>query len=344
MKKLLSFLVVAACTTALPGQTPGKKLPGNKAEITPKAANAPAAAEAPKTSALNKTTLESYVRHLQAWDHTITVEVGDPKPAPMDGFYAVNVHASKDQAYQDLVFYVSKDGKHILEGSVYQTSENPFKADLDKLKPITASAPNYGTAGAPVVIVEFSDFQCPYCKEEAKTLRNSLLTAYPKEVHLYHLDMPLEHLHPWARSAAVAGHCIAKQNAGAFWSYYDWIYEHQADMTLDNLTGKVMEWAKGKNDLDSLQLNRCMEAKETDSEVAKSIEEAKGLRINQTPFFFVNGRRMAGAVDWATLKHVIDDEIEYQKTAKNAGEDCGCSATLPSIGGVPTTTPLGGLK
>ncbi len=153
----------------------------------------------------------------------------------MEGFYEIGVHASKDKATSDIVYYVSKDGKHILQGSVFETAENPFKPDLDKLKGITAFSPHYGTQGAPVVIVEFSDFECPYCREEAKTLRANILKDYPKEVHLYHLDLPLEGVHPWARAAAIAGHCVYKQNGGAFWDYYDWIYEHQTDITADNL-------------------------------------------------------------------------------------------------------------
>ncbi len=333
MKKLLLFFVVVACAASLPGQTKGK---------SPAAPPKPAAAAKP--SALDKTTLENYVRHLQTWDRTIGIEISDPKPAPMDGFLEFNVHASKNNASQDMVYYVSKDGKHILQGTVFVTAENPFKPDLDKLKGITALSPNYGTQGAPVVIVEFSDFQCPYCREEAKTLRTNIVSTYPKEVHLYHLDMPLESVHPWARTAAIAGHCVYKQNAGAFWDYYDWIYDHQGDITLENLKTKVLEWGKGKDAIDSLQLNRCIDTKETDSEISLSIEQAKNLQVNQTPMFFVNGRRMAGAVDWATMKHVIDDEIEYQKTAKNAGEDCGCSVTLPSPGGAPATPTLGGLK
>ncbi len=226
-------LVAIACAAVLSGQTkPAKKFPaGSKPEV----------AAAP--SALDKTTLENYVRHLQAWDRSITVEVGDPKPAPMDGFLEVNIHASKDKASSDVSYFVSKDGKHILQGTVFETAENPYKPDLDKLKGITALSPNYGNTGAPVVIVEFSDFECPYCRDEAKLLRTNLLTTYPKEVHLYHLDMPLEMVHPWARAAANAGHCILKQNAGAFWDYYDWIYDHQADITADNLKGKVLDWA-----------------------------------------------------------------------------------------------------
>jgi len=338
MKKLFSLLIVLACTTALSGQAPDKK------DAPKKGVLAAAAEAAAHPSALDKTVLENYVRHLQAWDHSIAMQISDPKPAPVDGFLEFNIHASKDKASQDLVYYVSKDGRHILQGSFYETAENPFKPDLDKLKGITALSPNYGTSGAPVVIVEFSDFQCPYCKEEAKTLRTNLVKEYPKQVHLYHLDMPLEGAHPWARTAAIAGHCVYKQNAAAFWDYYDWIYDHQADMSLENLKTKVLEFAKGKDTIDSLQLSRCIDTKETDGDVTLSQDQARNLQINQTPMFFVNGRRLAGAVDWNTMKHVIDDEIEYQKTAKNAGEDCGCSVTLPSAG-APTQPPtLGGLK
>ena len=320
MKKLLLLVTLAVCSVGLIGQTK------------------------PKVSALDKTTLENYVRHLQAWDRSISVEVGNPKPAPMEGFYEINIHASKDKASQDLVYYVSKDGRHILQGAVFETAENPFKPDLDKLKGITAFSPNYGTQGAPVVIVEFSDFECPFCRDEAKALRANIPVTFPKEVHLYHLDMPLETVHPWARAAAVAGRCIFKQNANTFWDYYDWIYSIQADVTLENLKSKILDWAKGKETIDSLKLSRCIDTKEPDAEITESIEEAKKLQVSQTPMFFVNGRRMAGAVEWATMKHVIDDEIEYQKTAKNAGEDCGCSVTLPSAGAPAATPPFGGLK
>jgi protein-disulfide isomerase len=331
MKKLSLVFFALSLVAQLPAQTP-----------KPKSVTAPKSAT-PKPSALDKTVLANYVRHLQAWDQSINIEIANPKPAPMDGFYEMNIHASKDKASQDLVYYVSKDGSRIIQGTVFETAENPFKSDLDKLKGITTFAPNYGTAGAPVVIVEFSDFECPFCKEEAKTLRANLLKTYPKEVHLYHLDYPLEAVHPWARAAALAGHCIFHQNTTVFWDYYDWIYDHQADINPENLKAKVLEWAKGNDKIDSLQLTRCLDNKELDKEIAESMEHAKDLGVNQTPMFFVNGRRMAGAIEWPTLKHVIDEEIEYQKTAKNAGEDCGCSVTLPSPG-TQTTPTLGGLK
>ena len=84
----------------------------------------------------------------------------------------------------------------MVQGNLYDISQNPFKADLDKLK--TDLQPSFGTPGAPVVLVEFSDFECPMCKEEAKILRDNLLTAYPKQVRFYFIVFPLDQIHPWA--------------------------------------------------------------------------------------------------------------------------------------------------
>jgi protein-disulfide isomerase len=280
-----------------------------------------------KKSALDKPTLEAYVRHLFVWGPQIKVEISDAKPGPLPGMMEVTVRASAGAASQDVLFYVSKDGQKILQGSVYDIKDNPFKADLDKLK--TDLQPNFGTAGAPVVLVLFSDFQCPYCKEEAKMLRGNLLSAYPKQVRLYFKDLPLEQIHPWAKPAAIAGRCVYKQNPTAFWDYHDWIYEHQGDITKENLREKVLEFAKGK-EIDALQLGRCIDTRATEVEVDKSIGEARELRVNSTPTLFVNGRKLPAAVAWPDLRQIIDKEIEYQKTAKNAGEDCGCEVKLPS--------------
>jgi protein-disulfide isomerase len=281
-----------------------------------------------KKSAFDKTTLEAYVRHLFVWGAQIKVEIGEPKTSPLAGFESVEVHASSGGASADETLYISKDGQKIVRGSYFEIDKNPFKRELDKLR--TDQAPNFGTPGAPVVIVLFSDFQCPYCKDEAKSLRSNLVSTYPKEVRLYFKDLPLSQIHPWALPAAIAGRCIFKQNPAAFWDYHDWIYEAQADMTADNLKSKILEFVKGRQ-IDPLQLERCMDAKETLPEIEKSIAEAKELGVNATPTLFVNGRQLVGqAGTWANLHQVIDYEIEYQKTAKNAGEDCGCEVKLPS--------------
>jgi protein-disulfide isomerase len=246
----------------------------------------------------------------------------------MAGFYEVKVQGANGNQSQQETFYISHDGQKILRGVVYDINQNPFKEDLDKIR--TDLQPSFGTPGAPVVIVIFSDYECPYCKEEAKALRSNLLATYPKEVRLYFKDLPLSQIHPWALPAALAGRCIFKQNPGAFWDYHDWIYEAQKDVTAENLKPKIMEFVKGK-EIDPVQLERCMDSKATQPEIDKSVAEAKALGVAATPTVFVNGRQLVGqAATWANLRQVIDYEIEYQKTAKNAGEDCGCEVKLPS--------------
>jgi protein-disulfide isomerase len=302
-------------------------VPATKKTSAP--ATAAKTSTAAKKTAFDKQIFEAYVRHLFVWGPQIKVEVGNPHPGPLVGFSEVGVHASAGQASQDEVFYISKDGKKIIRGSVFDVGQNPFKEDLDKIK--TDLQPSMGTPGAPVVLVMFSDFECSFCKEEAKMLRANLLSTYPKQVRAYYMDFPLDAIHPWARAASIAGRCVFQQNPNAFWDFHDWIFDHQGEITADNLKSKVLEFAQGK-EIDSLQLGRCMDNKSTETDVNKTAAIGRSLNILSTPTLFVNGRRMVGRTDWPALRQVIDYEIEYQKTAKNAGEDCGCDLKLQSPG------------
>jgi protein-disulfide isomerase len=291
-----------------------------------------------KKSALDKPTLEAYVRHLYVMDSRINMQISDPKPSTqLPGFLEVSVHAWAGQQSQDFPFFISKDGSKILQGTVYDAANNPFKNELDKIK--TESEPSLGTPGAPVVIVEFSDFQCPYCKEEAKMLRQNLLTAYPTQVRLYFKTFPLESLHPWAKPAAIASRCVYQQQPAAFWTFHDWIFEHQAEVKPENLKDKIMEWAKTEKQIDGPQLGQCMDQKGTEAQVNKNLEEGKALAVGGTPTLFVNGRRIPNTIDWPNLRNIIDFEINYQKTAKNAGEDCGCEVKLDLPGMPQDKTP-----
>ncbi len=295
-----------------------------------------------KKSALDKPTLEAYVRHLYVMDPKVTVQVSDPKPSDLPGFVQVIVSASVENAHQDFPFLISQDGSRIVQGTVYNAAENPFKADLDKLK--TDGAPSMGKQGAPVVLVEFSDFECPYCQREAGVLRENLLKEYPTQVHFYFKQFPLTTLHPWAKAAAIASRCVYKQNADEFWKYHDWIFQHQNDIKPENLKDKVLEFAKGEKDLDTLQLTSCIDNKATEAEVDKDIADGHAVKVDSTPTLFINGRRIASAAEWPTLKAIIDYEIEYQKTAKNAGEDCGCSVSLDLPGAPKASAPVAPLN
>ena len=111
------------------------------------------------------------------------------------------------------------------------------------------------------------------------------------------------------------------------------IFEHQEEVTADTLHSKVLEFAK-THELDELNLTRCMDTKGDRCLPYRSpwMKARPLVSVPRPDHTFVNGRKLVGAVDWPSLKRIIDYELEYQKTAKNAGEDCGCEVTLPTPG------------
>jgi protein-disulfide isomerase len=298
-------------------------------------------AQSEKKSAYNKAELETYVRHLWVIPAAMGVTIGDPAPAPdVPGFQEVPVKVTQGPASQVISIYVSKDGSKILQGNAFDINFNPFKKDLDRLK--TQGQPSLGTPGATVVVVLYSDFQCPFCKAEAQMLRQNLIANYPTQVRLYFVDFPLEQLHPWAKAAAIGGRCVFQQDPAAFWEYYDWVYGHQEGITADNLKSIVTTWSKDRKDVDTVALGACMDTKGSEKEVDAEVAQGKLIQIDATPTLFVNGRRISNSIEWVNLKATIDNEIEYQKVAKNAGEDCGCELKL-DVPGLPKT-PVSPIK
>jgi len=283
------------------------------------------------SSTFDKAKMEAYVRHLLAVIPEVQVKIDDPKPSPAPGLQEVDVHFTYQGRSQDETFYVTKDGQHIIRGVVYNLNQNPFQEDLDKLK--TAGAPSFGPATAPVTIVEFGDFECPNCREEAKTLRDNIPTQFAAQVHVVFKDFPLEQIHPWAKPAAMVGRCIYHQNPTAFWKYHDWIYEHQAEITPDNLKTQVLDFAKTDPEIDALQLGHCIDDKSTEAEVDASLAEGRALHVDATPTLFLNGRRLVGNYPWQNIEQIINGELNYQKTAQNTPpktDDKCCEVKIPS--------------
>jgi protein-disulfide isomerase len=287
------------------------------------------AQSAQNRNGLNKAWMEVYARHLWALGSDFQVSVGDPKQSPdLPGFKEIIIRVSKGEVGQDAKLLVSDDGTRIVEGVVYDAGANPFKKNLEKLT--TQGAAAEGVAGAPVVIVEFSDFQCPHCSAQAKILRDNLLVKYPKQVRFYFKDFPLESLHDWAKSAAMNGRCVLRQAPDVFWQYHDWVYAHQDGFTKDNLREQVMGWAQGRKDLDSLQLGRCIDEKATAKEVEASVEQGRALGVDGTPTLFINGRHIpAGVTDWASLQRYIDAEIDYQAKVGGVIREAPARAPAP---------------
>jgi protein-disulfide isomerase len=264
---------------------------------------------APAKSALDKTTFEHYLRHIELFRGEVTFRIDDPKPSKnLPGFSEVLVHVVHKNVEQDEMFFISADGQVVIHGDVFNLGKQPFQTNLDKLT--LADQPSFGPADAPVTIVEFGDFQCPDCKMEAPILRKEMTAALGDKVRVVFKNYPLESVHPWARAAAIAGRCVYQQGEPAFWKFYDWIYANQDEVTGDNLKSKIVEWA-GQNSLDSVKLGQCIDSKATEPEVNRSIVEARSLGVQGTPTLFINGRKIGGLI-WPDLQLVLQNELDYQ--------------------------------
>jgi protein-disulfide isomerase len=320
VRVFLSLALLSALAVVLPAQKPAAPAAAKKA--------APKMAAAPK---LDLVKLEAFLRHTNLWTPEIKVEFKEVVASTeLKGFQEVTVKASLGERFAEQKYYVTADGGRVIQGNVFDTAGHPFAKEIAVIN--NAGVPSLGTAGAPVVVSLFTDFQCPYCKEEAQQIRGKLIQAYPKEVRLYFHDFPLEQIHPWARTAALAGRCAFLQGEENFWKYHDWAFEKQATLTADNFKTELMTWAP-RNGLDVLQLTRCYDNKEGQPGLEKDLAMAKKLALASTPTLFVNGRKLSGTVRWEDLKRIIDFELKYQETAHNAGDTACCSVELKVPGG-----------
>lgn len=167
--------------------------------------------------------------------------------------------------------------------------------------------PGFGPRDAPVTIVEFGDFECPSCRAEAPLLRQLIPDLFPNKVRVVFKDYPLESIHPWARAASIAGRCVFRQNPQAFWKFYDWDYENQDEITVENLKSKVLAWAAA-NGIRSGPLASCIDSKATDAEIAQNISDGKAAGVRGTPTLFVNGVK-AASTRIPALQQMIESEL-----------------------------------
>src|SRR5256884_6035229 len=170
-------------------------------------------------------------------------------------------------------------------------TKDPLAENLAQIR--TTDAPSLGDPKAPVTIVEYSDFQCPVCRSLHDTLR-SILPNYGGKVRVIFKDFPLEQLHPWARTAAIAARCAYQQKPEAFWKMYDLIYDNQEIISAENAWGKMTDYATEAG-LDAASFKSCTAGPEAAATVNAGHPNGEKREGNSTPTVFVNGRRTGRA-------------------------------------------------
>jgi protein-disulfide isomerase len=166
---------------------------------------------------------------------------------------------------------------------------------------VEAKGPSRGPPSAPVTIVEFSDFQCPFCGREIPVIEK-LMKEYEGKVRLVFRHYPLD-FHPFAEKAAEAAVCAADQ--GKFWEMHDKMFSNQQKLAVDDLKG----YAKTIG-LDPAKFDRCLDSGEKKAQVEEDQKAGTQAGVNGTPAFFVNGIFINGAVPYDQIKQAVDRELK----------------------------------
>jgi protein-disulfide isomerase len=170
----------------------------------------------------------------------------------------------------------------------------------------TDGAPVRGAGDAPVTIVEFSDFHCPFCRKVQPVL-DQLRAKYGNQIKLVFRDFPLDNLHPQATTVSQAARCATEQ--GKFWEFHDQVFANGPDATQTTLDG----FAKNAG-MDVAAFNACRAASKYNASIAASLQEGGRLGITGTPTFFVNGRILVGSQPLEEFVRVIDEELALRKS------------------------------
>lgn len=247
--------------------------------------------------------LEAFLRELYAWGPAFQIRVGEPSLSPVPGLLRVPVTVTYQGQTEQAALLVSQDGRYLIRGQLDDMLADPFQGNRSRLR--LEADPATGPPHACVTVVEFSDYQCPHCRDAYAGLEK--LRAQFPQVRFVFKDFPITQIHPWAMTAALAARCVYQQKPDAFAAFQKAVFESQDRVTADNAWDELSRLAAQMN-LDVQTLHACMAAPTTQQLVNQDLEEGKSLSVTSTPTFFVNGRPLAGG-DETLLAQYISYEL-----------------------------------
>jgi protein-disulfide isomerase len=222
---------------------------------------------------------------------------------------------------RSIQLFLSPDRRFLSE-TLMDISVDP-KIELRRVATRTNAAlladnpPSKGDLSAPVVIVEFSDFECPFCSR-FNSFMSQLSTSESSSVRLVFRHLPLS-MHPWARRAAMAAACVSLQNQQAFWMFHDRLFVHQKEMDSANFDDKAAAFLADAPQVDLKQFKDCLASQGGESLLEKDEAMARLYHVNATPTLFVNGVRKQGFVWVEDLRAAIRNVLAEQSRVA-AGE------------------------
>lgn len=204
-----------------------------------------------------------------------------------------------DQIRKNLEMEKARTRKDAYFAELRSKHKVAYLLDAPRLTIEVGSNPPQGNKNAPVTLVEFSDFQCPYCKRASETV-NKVVKSYPGKVKRYFRDFPLG-FHKKAKSAAMAARCAGEQ--GKFWQYHDKLFSKQ------ELEPKQLSAHAKELKLDVAKFDKCVKSNKYNADIAKDMQAGAEVGVSGTPAFFINGKMLSGALPAEAFKKVIDQEL-----------------------------------
>ena len=254
--------------------------------------------------------IETEIRSRYSVPPQIDISLGAPKPSDLPGYDSVMV-TFKDASHATThEFLLSKDRKTLAHLEKIDISQDLMSKIDVKGRPVR------GNPDAKVTIINYDDFECPFCSRMHATFFPELLKSYGDRVKIIYKDYPLVEIHPWAMHAAVDGNCLAAQNNDAYWDFADYVHANQREITSNGQNGQ--NWTQAFSKLDSIAKERAIKhnldqpkfdacvKKQDESAVRASMAEGDKLGVDSTPTMFINGERMSGTVPEDQLRSILN--------------------------------------
>ncbi len=263
-----------------------------------------------KTVLPSEDTVNAFMKQMFGYDSTITWKIAEIRPSEIEGLAKVTVTISGPQGSGSNEFLVSSDGKHAVAGEILPFGAKPFEEAREKLEK-GVNGPSKGPAKAPVLIVEFSDMQCPHCAKAAPVVEQ-LMTQEPAARFVFQ-NYPLP-AHNWAEKAAEYVDCVGRASNDAVWKFISKTFEEQSSITeaLADEKLKAMATASGVN---ADEIAACAAKPETKTRVDASAALGKSVGVNATPTIFINGRMVSGGAPIDVLKKMVEFAQNGEKGA-----------------------------
>jgi protein-disulfide isomerase len=278
------------------------------------AVTAPASAADSASDAALKTVLQKRLLVPESKN----IQLGPPSPGPFAGMSSRTVTLVNPQSPDQKVeieIFTDETGKQVLIAQHYAVvdSANPWeRIDLKQLH--LDDRATLGPADAPITIIEFGDFECPYCARAFSEIETVVNTTHKDRVRLIWKNFPLN-VHPWAEQGAVAAECAREQNPASFWSFARNLYRDQNQINPQNLRSHIDGYI-GSLSLDTKAMNTCILGKTAEDRVQQDMKDGNAAHINSTPTFLINGIPVIGLPSSNVFDFVINAQLQERHASK----------------------------